>query len=154
MKNDSIAVSVEGDSKVEVNGGAGNDTLTVRGAGGASTGDTPEETAAFGKNYMRLNGGAGDDVITVDVTAANNAGSVTVDGGAGKDRLHFTGELMKDGAGSTVKNDGGSPVIELKNSDERLMKMTLAGIEDFTDALKNKKEIVVKESDVKTENTG
>ena len=74
--------------------------------GGASTGESEEEQAKFSGNSIIVVAGAGDDTVAVDVSAANNAPKVKVDGGTGNDRLHFTGKLKQDGQGSAVSGDG------------------------------------------------
>ncbi|MBQ6692726.1 MAG: hypothetical protein IJN00_05280, partial [Clostridia bacterium] len=152
--NDSINITLSGDASANVYGGEGNDTVTVTGTGGAS--DSEDENSAYNtENEVGIYGGEGDDTMIVDIAAANNTPKVEADGGEGTDRLHFTGSLMKDGEGSTVEYDAlGSPVIELKNSDENLVKMTVANVENFTDALKNKKEVEVTIDCLKTDENG
>ncbi|MCL2339654.1 MAG: hypothetical protein FWC59_01985, partial [Actinomycetia bacterium] len=110
VKDDTITVVLDQNGGVVVHGGAGNDTLSV--SSRVSNGGSQSTTAA-----VQLNGDAGDDTITMDATVANSVAAVVVDGGVGHNRLHLTGSLAANAAGSTAEIIAGNPAITLKNSD-------------------------------------
>ena len=137
--NDTISTVLDGsDTSVTVNGGEGNDTLKL------SASDSAARSAG---NAATLNGGAGDDTISVDVSAARSVGSVRADGGAGSDRLHLTGAL-KQGGESAASLNGSVANIHLQNEGGQTVNMDASSIEQYTDELTNKPEIVINTSDI------
>ncbi|MEN6340037.1 MAG: hypothetical protein ABFD03_07915, partial [Clostridiaceae bacterium] len=138
--DDTVGASLEGDASLTVSGGAGNDTLSATGKGGASS-DASRGT-------VTLNGGEGDDLITVDTALAQNASQVTVDGGAGTDRLHLNGTLKRNGTSQASIGVGGVPSISLQDTSEKTIAFLLNATENYTDALKNKNRVEITAAEI------
>ena len=123
-------------------------------------------SADFQKTDFSLDGGLGDDVITVDTTAAfSTLGGITtsVKGDEGFDRLHITGKLNDEVdaaeritaqmdtdsvefsiealAEITFLGDIAGDVLAL--SFEKQFAIAAQGIDAFTDALENKRTVVL-----------
>ncbi|MCL2632567.1 MAG: hypothetical protein FWD45_05740, partial [Coriobacteriia bacterium] len=141
VKDDTIVVVVSGDTTVVITTGAGNDTVTISGKG-----DTAATTLE--SNSATINTGAGDDTVNIDISVANFISTINIDGGEGRNRVHFTGTLLKDSTNNsfTVDADEKNEIV-LENSDSKQLKTVAAAIQDFTDELKNKPEIELKLED-------
>jgi len=103
--NDTVNLAGVG-KRTEINGGAGNDTLT-----GGSGSDT-------------ISGGAGDDVIN------GGAGKDSIAGGDGNDTLHGDagGDLLVGGPGSDVFDGGDGPDIVSYAAETANLKISLDGV--------------------------
>ena len=132
-KDDNIQVELE-DSSLEVISGDGQDNIHVTGKGGA-------------KQKIDLDGGGGSDVYTVDVSTESTVNIADKDGG----RLHLTGDL-KENSNPTGSYDSTKQKAELEliNSTGKILKIFTDGVTAFTDELKNKKQIEIKKSDLKS----
>jgi len=134
-RDDTINVSLEGDSSAELYGGDGNDTLSVSGAGGA--------TDDASRGTVTIDGGSGDDLINVDTSLAQNASQATVEGGGGTDRLHLTGTLKEDGSSSASAGTGSGPEIALQDESDKVIDFVINTTENYTDALSNKAKVII-----------
>ena len=145
VKDDTVVVVLSGSGAAIVKTGDGNDVVTVSGKADSAA-SSPEN------NTVQISTGKGDDIINVDLSAANNAQNIEVDGEEGHNRLHFTGTLKKIEDNQTSNNkveldSNGDPTVELENSDSKILKMVMSNIQDFTDDLKNKQEVELKLTD-------
>ena len=148
-QDDHVQVEIGEDADLyKISTGEGSDEVTVK------------STSASGKpdgKTIHIDTGAGDDKINVDVSAANHAENVEIDAGEGEDRIHFTGELKKDGRSSaklvaveepnnieeTLPEVQYEPEVNLENSNGKMLAFEILNAEIYTDALSNKKQIEV-----------
>ncbi|MGL5174687.1 MAG: hypothetical protein ACRC75_12610, partial [Olsenella sp.] len=141
--DDSLTVAIQATDKgkdgsyssFSVSGGTGNDVISVSGKSGATAVCT-----------VTVSGDAGDDVINPDATLHGVADLVTIDGGTGADKINLTGSLAtKTISGMSFgKISGSRDNIYLAESgtdskkSETELHLAISGMEAYTDALSNK----------------
>lgn len=139
-QDDTISTDLCNGAEATIDGGEGNDNISVSGTLGTSMGS--------GDTSVQISGGGGDDTVTVDTSVALSTGgnvSINADGGDGADRLHLTGTLKQGAAHSGTRFGSGDA-----RADITLVTSALAGlivkelsidttsIEAYTDALLGK----------------
>ena len=154
--DDDVDVELGDDSTTDISTGAGADKVSVKAT--SKKGSPKDQT-------IHINTGTEDDRIDVDVSTANQAGTVEIDAGDGEDHIHFTGELKKNGNSSAVlepvqseipdeeegiEQQSGEeetvtyePKVNLENSNGKMLAFKILNSEIYTDALTNKKQIEV-----------
>ena len=94
--NDRINDSSASNANIIIFGDAGDDRLSTSSAGAViNGGDGNDALFVYVESHIFVNGDAGDDVITIQPD--NEFTVITIDGGAGFDRLVYDGALIEGG---------------------------------------------------------
>ncbi|MEG1583759.1 MAG: hypothetical protein RR361_01750, partial [Anaerovorax sp.] len=136
-------VKITNGANVTINGTKKDDTIQIFG------GDAKEDGLT---NQAIINGGDGNDRMIVDLSTANTVGKVIINGGDGNsDTLHFEGTANPDATGNDESTVGGTTTVQVENGKNAVLQLTAEQVENFTDAIANKKEVVIGDSDFTAE---
>jgi len=123
-----------GEDAIQLSGGSGNDTLTVKSTKSCDTRSS---------NGVTVDGGTGDDTFNLDVSCGSFTQQVTIAGNDGTgDRLNLTGELSETAA-LPINPASTQALIQLTNDNEKSLAIVVSGVEAYTDALENKTSIAI-----------
>ena len=162
--DDRAEVRVSADSQVNVRAGEGDDVIGLTGVGtgkgrrgtfaSVDAGAGDDSVSVAGQSAEEVSGndrtiavdlGSGVNRVDVDLSIADVAGKVRVTGGAGRDRLHLTGELDANTA-EDQRATGTARSIDLAGVRSRL-NIASKGVENITDDLRNKRTVAFEETD-------
>ncbi len=116
--DDTISTDITDGASVSIDGGAGNDDISVNGTLGTSLGSDD--------NSINIDGGGGDDTVNIDTSATNatrGKTTVTINGGSGGDKLNLTGTISSSAANTGVRSGAYS-----ENADVTVFTSALAGV--------------------------
>ena len=165
--DDKVQVTAASAGKTEIDTAAGADTVTLdvrtgaaditvqTGSGGdqVTIGNTDEKAASNPTAKVNVQMGEGMDMASVDMSAADSAAVITIEGGADGDRVHFTGTLKapddklpdaEKAAYSPISGDASS--LKLTGENQTLT-VNMTDVETLTDRLDNKRTVKLSASE-------
>ena len=165
--DDIVDVSMTGDSHADIQTGRGDDTIGLVGSGLGSGVTEPQtvftsvdagegndtvivagkaNTTQASNNAQRgniiINLGDGENETRVDLSIADIAQKVAVNGGTGRDRLHVTGTLKQLSGVDDSNASGDAADMTLIGAQHSLNIMT-SGVDVITDNLENKRKEII-----------